>query len=319
MKLFKRLLLVYLLTGTSLHASAQINNALTGAGSTLAYPLLSKVFNDYTRSTKQMVNYQANGSGTGIALLNQKTIDFAVIDFAYTAERSKRPGPTVYIPVTTSVVAIAYNIPGLKTTLKLNAAILTDIYAGKITNWNDSRIAELNTGIKLPNLKIVAAHRSDDSGSTEIFTKYFKDDTNWAKNMRGIIPAKWPVGMGIKSTQGIAGLVKLTPGAIGYIALPYFNEYKIPVAVLQLKNGSFVSAGKPNYPLTGTTGIVVYQQQEYNGRSLEKARQLTKLLHYTVSHAQKIAGPLNYKALSASDINKANGAIHAITYNGKNL
>jgi len=323
MKMSKKLLLccaVILCTAFSQSALAQQNNGLTGAGSTLAYPLLSKVFDNYSRASKQIVNYQANGSGTGMVLLNQKNIDFAITDLSFTKDRIKKfSAPVICIPLTTSIVAIVYNVPGIKAQLNLNADVLTGIYTGKINNWNDARIAKLNTGIKLPNLKILVAHRSDESGSTEIFSQYFKGNTDWEKPMGGIIPAKWPVGTGIKTTQGIAGLVKLTPGTIGYVGLPYAIEYKIPIAALQIKNGTYVLPTSTGYPLVGNTGIIVYQNQEYSGRSLDKAKQLTKLLRYTINQAQKLSRSLKYRTLLAADIGKANSAIHSIIYNGKKI
>jgi len=313
------LLICIILVNLSLPASAQ-NNALAGAGSTLAYPLLNKVFDNYTRTTKQIINYQANGSGSGMDLLSQRNIDFVVTDLPFTNARAKKLGaPTVYIPIANGIVTIAYNIPGLKTPLNLNAQILTGIYTGKIINWNDTRIAKLNPNVKLPDLKIITAHRSDDSGSTEIFTKYFKDDASWIKAMGGVIPPKWPVGTGVKSTQGIAGLIKLTPGAVGYVALPYAIEYKLPMADLQLKSGDFVDAGKASYPLKGLTGIMVFQHQDYSGRSLEKATRLVKLLRFALADAQKVAKSLYYRPLHSTDMINAQKVIKSITYKGKKL
>ncbi|MEO8887289.1 MAG: phosphate ABC transporter substrate-binding protein PstS [Mucilaginibacter sp.] len=320
MKTFIRIaLLSALIWLPGLSALAQ-NNALVGAGSTLAYPLLTKIFDDYSRTSKETVSYQAIGSGAGITLLSQKTIDFAAVDLNLTDDHIKKLGPQiVYVPIATGTIAIAYNVPGVKYILKLNATVLTGIYLGKITRWNDARIAKLNPGVVLPAIPILVVHRSDDSGSTSIFIKYFKDDANWVKSMGSNTPAKWPVGTGVKSNQGIAGLIKLTPGAIGYVALPYAIQYKIPFAALQIKAGSYVVAGNGNYPLTGSTGIIVYKQQNYSNRSLDRAKQLVKLLRYAVRDGQKTAESLNYEPLSTVNVNEAEKAIRSIIYDGRNL
>jgi phosphate transport system substrate-binding protein len=296
------------------------DNALIGAGSSLSYPLISKMIDDFGRANHINVNYQSIGSGQGLALLANKTTDFAIADVPLTTDRTKRFGhPVVYVPLVTGVVAVAYNVPGIKSTLKLNRDILAAIYLGKITNWNDARIAAVNSTIKLPSLRINVIYRSDDSGTASIFINYINTNVVWIKSMGKGVPAKWPIGTGVRSNSGIAGLIRQSLGSIGFVGLPYATQLSLPIIALQNKAGNFIKAGSSGYSITGTTGIWLYKEQNYNNRSAGKVVQLMKFLRYTLRQGQPTAKQLGYQPLTASANLSAQKALHAVTYNGKSL
>ncbi len=294
------------------------DNALVGAGSSFAYPLISRLIDDFGRTSHININYQSVGSGQGIALLANKTTDFVVSDLPSTSILFKKlDRPSIYIPLATGIVAVAYNIPGIKGTLKLNREVLAAIYLGKITNWNDARIAALNTAIKLPSLRINVIYRSDDSGTASIFIKYINTDSAWIKTVGNGMPAKWPTGTGVKSNSGIAGLIRQSAGSIGFIALPYATQLNLPVAALKNSKGSYVKAGGSGYPITGITGIWLYKEQNYSNRPQDKVAQLIKFLRYTLRQGQQTAKVLGYQPLTASVNQSAQKTLRAITYNGK--
>lgn len=296
------------------------DNALVGAGSSLSYPLISKMIDDFSRTNHINVNYQSIGSGQGLALLSNKTIDFAIADVPLTTDRTKRfRQPVLYIPLATGTVAVAYNVPGIKGTLKLSREVLAAIYLGKITNWNDARIAALNSAIKLPSLHINVIYRSDDSGTASIFINYINSDAAWMKAMGKGVPVKWPIGMGVKSNSGIAGLIRQSIGSIGFVALPYATQLQLPVVALQSKAGGYLKAGSSGYPITGITGIWLYTEQNYNNRQADKAARLVKFLHYTLRQGQQSAKQLGYQPLTQSANQSAQKALRTVTYKGKPL
>jgi phosphate transport system substrate-binding protein len=218
----------------TLSASAQDNNLL-GAGSTFVYPLFSKMFAEYGKTNNVKVNYQSIGSGGGILQLTNKTVDFGGSDAPLNAEQAKKIGvPVLHIPMASGAVVITYNVPGLAKGLDLSGLVLADIYLGKITNWNDPKIAALNKGSKLPDLAIVVIHRSDGSGTSFIFTDFLtKVNPEWASKVGKASAVNWPAGLGGKGNEGVAGLVKQTTGAIGYNELAYAIQNKMAYADIQ--------------------------------------------------------------------------------------
>jgi len=324
-------------------ASAQ-DNTLLGAGSTFVYPLFSKIFADYDASKHVKVNYQSIGSGGGILQLTNKTVDFGGSDAPLNDEQEKKIGvPVLHIPMASGAVVVSYNVPGVATGLKLSGKDLADIYLGKITNWNSPLIADANPGVKLPDLGIVVVHRSDGSGTSYIFTDFLtKVNEDWAKKVGKAGAVNWPAGLGGKGNAGVEGLVKQTPGAIGYVELAYALQNHMPFASVQNKSGKYIvptletttlssnvtlpadskvsltnTDNPKGYPITSFTWALVYKEQNYGGRSADRAKQLLELLWYNIHDGQKECAPLNYAPLSKSAVKVAEKILKSATYNGK--
>jgi phosphate transport system substrate-binding protein len=320
------------------------DNTLLGAGSTFVYPLFSKQFAEYNTATGLKVNYQSIGSGGGILQLTNKTVDFGDSDAPLNDDQTKKIAADVlHIPMCSGAVVLSYNLPDLKDTLKLTPGVLADLFLGKITSWDDKAIAAVNPGVKLPKLPVVIAHRSDGSGTTNIFTTYLsKVDTGWAGKVGKGSSVNWPVGLGGKGNEGVAGTVKQTPGALGYIELAYAVQNKMAFAKLQNKSGNFITptvasttaAGNvqipadskislsntdaaDGYPIAGFTWAIIYKEQNYNGRSLDRATKLLKLLWWNIHDGQKLAEPLNYAPLSPAAVTVAETILKSATYDGK--
>jgi phosphate transport system substrate-binding protein len=327
----------------SLSASAQ-DNTLLGAGSTFVYPLFSKIFSEYGKSHDVKVNYQSIGSGGGILQLTNKTVDFGGSDAPLNPEQAKKIGvPVLHIPMASGAVVITYNVPGVAGGLKLSGKDIADIYLGKITNWKSKEIADANPGVKLPDLPIVVVHRSDGSGTSFIFTDYLtKVNEDWAKKVGKASAVNWPAGLGGKGNEGVAGLVKQTPGAIGYNELAYAIQNKMSYAAVQNKSGKYIPAtlatttlssnvtlpanaevsltntdNPKGYPITSFTWALIYKEQNYGGRSAARAKMLLQLMWYNIHEGQKNCEPLNYAPLSKSALKVAENILKSATYSGK--
>ncbi len=327
----------------ALSASAQ-DNTLLGAGSTFVYPLFSKIFAEYGKTNDVKVNYQSIGSGGGILQLTNKTVDFGGSDAPLNAEQAKKIGvPVLHIPMASGAVVVTYNIPGFNGVLKLTGKDLADIYLGKITNWSSPEIAAANKGVKIPNVPIVVVHRSDGSGTSYIFTDYLtKVNEEWAKKVGKAGAVNWPAGLGGKGNEGVAGLVKQTPGAIGYNELAYAIQNKIAYASIQNKSGKFITPtlasttassnvelpanaevsltntdNPKGYPITSFTWALIYKDQKYSDRSAARAKMLLQLMWYNIHQGQKNCEPLNYAPLSKSAQKVAEKLLKSATYGGK--
>ncbi len=217
---------------------------LTGAGATFPYPIYSKWFSEYSQAHPGVeINYQPIGSGGGITQVTKGLVDFGASDMPMTDQAlSSSPIKLLHIPTVLGAVVPIYNVPGVQE-LKFSPDVLADIYLGKINNWNDGRIAKDNSGAKLPDQKIIVVHRSDGSGTSFIFTDYLsKVSKEWADGpSKGSSPS-WPVGVGGKGNEGVAGLVRQLPGAIGYVELIYALQNKIPFGEVKNASGAFVKA-----------------------------------------------------------------------------
>ena len=322
------------------------DNTLLGAGSTFVYPLFSKQFSEYNKLTGLKINYQSIGSGGGILQLTNKTIDFGDSDAPLNDEQTQKIGTDVlHIPMCSGAVVISYNLPGVKDTLKLNADLLAQIFLGKITKWNDAKIAAINNGVQLTSTPIVIAHRSDGSGTSNIFTDYLsKVSDEWKSKVGKGSSVNWPAGLGGKGNEGVAGLVKQTPGGIGYIELAYAIQNKMAFAKLQNKSGNFITpniistsaAGNiqlpqdskifltnteaaDGYPISGFTWALIYKDQNYNNRSQQRAQNLVKLLWWNIHEGQQYCEGLHYAPLSPAAVTVAETILKSATYNGKSL
>ncbi len=237
----KTLLTVGLLVMAMGTAQAQ---KLTAAGATFPYPIYSKWFSEYSSSHPGVeVNYASIGSGGGIAQVTKGLVDFGASDMPMTDEMlSLSPIKLIHIPTVLGAVVPVYNVPGANE-LRFSSDVLADIYLGKISNWNDARIAKDNPNAKLPDQKIIVVHRSDGSGTSFIWTDFLsKVSKDWAGGPgKGSSPA-WPVGVGGKGNEGVAGLVRQLPGAIGYVELIYALQNKIAFGSVKNVAGNYVKA-----------------------------------------------------------------------------
>src|SRR5438552_4086668 len=196
---------------------------MNGAGATFPYPIYSKWFDEYARVDPSVrFNYQSIGSGGGQKQITARTVDFGASDGPMSDENlAKAPGKILHIPTVAGADVIAYNLPE-NPALKFDADTVAAIFRGKITKWNAPEISKLNPGVSLPDMDIVVVHRSDGSGTTYIFTDYLsKVSSEWKEKVGANTSVKWPVGLGAKGNEGVAGQVKQTPGAVGYIELIY--------------------------------------------------------------------------------------------------
>lgn len=313
------------------------SHVINGAGATFPYPIYSKWFDEYSKSHPDVrVNYQSIGSGGGIKQLTAKTVFFGATDGPMTDEQLKSaPGPILHFPTVAGAVVPIYNISGVTQPLKFTGATLADIYLGKITKWNDAAIAKTNPGVRLPSADIAVVHRSDGSGTTYIFVDFLSKVSPEFKQKVGVSTSvQWPAGVGAKGNEGVAGLVKQTPGAIGYVELIYASKNNIAFGSVQNKPGDFVTAsldsvtaaaasvsmpddfrvsitnaeGKGAYPIASFTWMLFYQ----NPDDKQSARAMVGFMKWALSDGQQFAAPLGYAPLPQSVVQKELQALEKI-------
>ncbi|MCX6085893.1 MAG: phosphate ABC transporter substrate-binding protein PstS [Caldiserica bacterium] len=322
--------------------SIDVPGQLSGAGATFPLPLYSKMFDVYNSSTSVRVNYQGIGSGGGIKALTDKTVDFGASDaFLTVAETTAMGAPVLHIPTCVGAVVLTYNLDG-NPTLRFDAKTISDIYMGTITRWNDSRIAALNPGIKLPDQAITTVHRSDGSGTTSIFTNYLSMTVSaWKSKVGAGKSVSWPVGLGGKGNDGVAGLVSQNKGSIGYVELVYAISSKLSYATMRNSSGNFIvaslsSAGRaaqiqlPDdlkvflmnssdaqaYPISAFTWLLVYRDQKYAGRTIGQAIALKRTLSWVLTTGQSVNEGLGYGKLPQAAVEKAQKLVISMTYDG---
>jgi phosphate transport system substrate-binding protein len=302
---------------------------INGAGATFPYPIYSKWFSEYNKMHPEVeVNYQSIGSGGGIRQLSSETVFFGASDGPMTDEQLKgAPGPILHFPTVLGGVVPIYNIPEVNAQLKFTGPLLADIIQGKVNKWNDPAIVKLNPGVKLPASDITVAHRSDGSGTTYIFVDFLSKVSADFKKAVGVATAvNWPVGVGGKGNEGVAGLVKQTPGAIGYVELIYAIQNKISYGSVQNQEGEFVSAsldsvtaaasaaakampsdfrvsitnapGKGVYPISSFTWLLFYE----NPSDKARAKIMLDFMKWALTSGQKFAPELGYAPVPAAVI-----------------
>ncbi|MEJ2724470.1 MAG: phosphate ABC transporter substrate-binding protein PstS [Deltaproteobacteria bacterium] len=318
---------------------------LLGAGSTLAYPLYSAMFETYWKETGVRVNYQAIGSGGGIRQLINRTVDFGATDAFMTIEElAAAPAKILHIPTCIGAVVVTYNLAG-NPQLKFTPDVIADMFLGKLTWWDERRIVTLNPAVKLPHLKMIIVRRSDGSGTTFAFTDYLsKVSETWMREVGRGKAVNWPVGLGAKGNPGVAGLISQLPGAIGYVELVYALQNGMPVASIENRSGKFVlptimsttlaeevplpedmrvsitdTRAPDGYSISSFTWLLVYKEQAYQGRSVERAKHLAKLLWWVTHQGQKYTEPLHYAPLPVEAVKRADRIIESMTYDGKPL
>jgi phosphate transport system substrate-binding protein len=316
---------------------------LLGAGATFPYPLYSKAFDGYYKEFGIKINYQAIGSGGGIKQLQSKTVDFGGTD-AFMSDEDLRglDNAILHVPTCLGAVAVTYNLPG-DPVLNITPDVLADIFLGKITMWNDDRIKAINPGVVLPDMAVVVVHRSDGSGTTFIFSDYLaKVSEEWRENVGVGKSLNWPSGLGAKGNPGVAGLVKQLPGSIGYVELIYALQNDMPVGLVKNKSGKYIQAtiesvsaaaetelpedtrvsitdteAQDGYPISGFTWLILYKEQEYDGRSKTRAEDLVKLMWWMIHDGQEFAEPLHYAPLPKEAVRKAEVILTSVTYGGR--
>jgi len=319
---------------------AKAGVSLNGAGATFPYPIYSKWFYEYNKSNGTAINYQSIGSGGGIQQLTAGTVDFGASDAPMTDEQiAKVKQGVVHFPTVAGAVAIAYNVPGVDKGLKLDSKTLVGIFNGSITKWNDPAIADMNSGMTLPDLNITVAHRSDGSGTSNIFTNYLsKVDSGWASSVGFGTAVKWPVGNGGKGNEGVAGLIQQIPGCVGYVELAYAVKNKLPYAVMKNRSGNFVepsvesttaaaegalkhmpgdfrvmitnAPGENAYPICGFTWLLIYRN--YSDNATGKA--VTDFLQWYLVNGESMAADLYYAPLPGSMIEKVKAKISQVKF-----
>lgn len=315
---------------------------INGAGATFPYPIYSKWFSEYTKVDPSVnFNYQSIGSGGGIKQISAQTVDFGASDAALTNEQLRgAAGKLIHIPMIAGAVVVTYNVPEIgKTTLNLSSDVVAGIFLGKIKHWNDPAITNDNPGVNLPASDIIVAHRSDGSGTTNIFTDYLSSiSSGWKSKVGKGTSVSWPVGLGGKGNEGVAGLVKQTPGCLGYVELAYAERNHLSYAAIKNKSGKFILPslesttaaidskvqtmpddfrvsivnpdGENAYPISGFTWILIYQKQ----KDSFKGRKIVEFLKWAVHDGQQYAKDLLYAPLPESVVQKIDETLKGISY-----
>lgn len=319
---------------------------LNGAGSTFDNPLFSKAFSEYGKLHPNIsVNYQSVGSGAGIQQLTQNTVDFGASDAPMTDKQiTDAGGDVIHVPVTLGAVSVAYNLPGVEEGLKLTGNVLADIFLAKITAWNDPAIAKLNSDRKLPETPIAVVHRSDGSGTTDIFTTYLSAvSPDWKQKVGSGTSVNWPTGLGGKGSEGVSGQVKQTPGGIGYFELAYARQNSLTSAAIDNGSGTYLlpssdgasacaagaaakmpadlrvriagCSGNDAYSISGFSWVVLHQKQTDKARG----EALVNLLWWLIHDGQSFAKDLYYAPLPAQVVKLNEEKLRSVTYQGQTL
>ena len=327
-----------LLAGLAFALPVMGQTQLNGAGATFPYPMYSKWFSEYNKLHPDVqVNYQSIGSGGGIRQVLNGTVDFGASDGPMTDEQLKEAKfKILHIPTVLGADVPAYNLPGVNSELKFTPEALAGIFLGKIQKWNDSAITQANPGIKFPDKSIIVIHRSDGSGTTYIFTDYLsKVSKEWEGTVGKGTSVKWPVGLGGKGNEGVAGQIRQLDGAIGYVELIYAVENKITYGSVKNAAGNFVKAsldsvteaaasaqqmpadfrvsitnapGKTAYPISSFTWLLIPE----HAQDPKKGKIIADFLEWMVNDGQKMTAQLSYAPLPANVAEKVKAAIKQV-------
>lgn len=332
--MIRRIALLFVVLAVPAFGQTTVN----GAGATFPNPMYQKWFSEYHKAHPDIqFNYQSIGSGGGIRQVLAQTVDFGASDGPMTDEQlSQAKTKILHIPTVMGAVVPAYNVPGVSTELKLTPEALAGIFLGKITTWNDPAIAKANPGVSLPNQTIIVVHRSDGSGTTYIFTDYLsKVSSEWANGPGKGTSVKWPVGLGGKGNEGVAGMIRQMQGGIGYIELIYAVQNKIDYGLVKNAAGTFVKAslesvtaaaaslksmpadfrvsitnapGKDAYPISSFTWLLIPEKS----KEAAKGKILADFLTWMVDDGQKMTAELTYAPLPGSVAEKVKGTIKLV-------
>ncbi|HVO62816.1 MAG TPA: phosphate ABC transporter substrate-binding protein PstS [Terriglobales bacterium] len=331
-----RRLLVLLCLGLAVPAVCQ--TTLNGAGATFPYPMYSKWFSDYHKLHSDVeINYQSIGSGGGIRQVLAGTVDFGASDGPMSDEQlAQAKIKILHIPTVLGAVVPAYNVPGVSTALNFSPEVIADICLGKISSWNDKAIAKDNPGVNLPDRPVVVVHRSDGSGTNYIFTDYLsKVSPEWQSRVGKGTSVKWPVGLGAKGNEGVAGMIRQMDGAFGYVELIYAIQNNIPYGSVRNSAGSWLKGslegataaaasvknmpadfrvsitnapGKDAYPISSFTWLLIPTQS----KDAARGKILVDFLNWMLDEGEKETTPLHYAPLPENVSAKVRDAIKQV-------
>ena len=318
---------------------------LTGSGSSFVYPLLVQQIEEYRKQNPNVtINYQSTGSGAGIKQVSEQTLDFGATDGPMTDDQLKaaKGGKLLHIPLTLGAVAVTYNIPNVPKDLKLSPTVLADIFLGKITHWNDQKIAADNPGVSLPDSQITVAHRSDGSGTTYIFSDFLSSiSPEWSSKVGKGTSLNWPAGIGGKGNAGVAGVIQQTSGSIGYLELAYAIQNNLSYAMIKNKEGQWITPslqttsaaaaaatipedmrvsivnapGADAYPIAGLTWALIYQDQTDKA----KGTALVNFINWAIHDGQALSEGLHYAKLPSNLVSREEAMLKSITFQGQPL
>jgi phosphate transport system substrate-binding protein len=315
-----------------------------GAGASFPAPLYQKWLSEYKKTNPAAtIDYQSTGSGAGVKQFTEGTIDFGATDQAMTDDELKKvSGEVVHVPTALGAVVVTYNLAGVAQPLKFSPDVLVDIFLGKITKWNDARIAGNNAGVQLPDARIGVVHRSDGSGTSAVFTDYLsKVSPEWKQRVGASKAPTWPVGQGGKGNEGVTGMLRQQPDTLGYVELVYAKQAKLPVALLKNSAGNFVepsldavtaaaaesvaatpedlrvsitnAAGAQAYPIASYTYVLLHKDQ----RDAAKGKAVVDFLWWGLHDGAQHARALDYAPLPADILKRVEGKLNSITAGGK--
>lgn len=326
-------------------AAAAADVTLTGAGSTFVNPLMSKWSKEYNALHSDIkINYQSIGSGGGRQQFLAKTVAFGASDAPLTDEQIGQaggPANVVHIPVTHGSVVIAYNLPGLSKQIRFSPETIAGMYLGTIKMWNDPKIAADNPGLSLPSRPVLLVHRSEGSGTTDIFTDYLtKVSSEWQSKVGRGSSVQWPAGIGGQGNEGVANQIRNTVGGVGYIELAYARQNKIAYGAVKNHAGNYIDPEPKNvtnaaaslkdlpadlrfsitdqpgaqaYPIAGTTWVLLYTTQA----DAAQGKQVVSFVQWAIHDGQKYANDLDYAALAPNLVKKAEAALRSVNCNGQ--
>lgn len=315
---------------------------LTGAGATFPLPFYNMSFEGYGATHDNKVSYGGIGSGGGVRNLKDGIVDFAGSDAFLSDKEMSEMEPVVHIPTCMGAVVLAYNLPDV-VKLNLSGDVIADIYAGKITDWNDARLQELNPDVKLPAKKIILAYRSDGSGTTFVFTDYLsKVSESWKNTFGSGKTVDFPVGQAAKGNPGVAGIIAQTPYSLGYIGSEYAFAQKIPYAAVKNQRGELITPSTESisaaagdipqdtrcsitnadtagaYPISCFTWLLIYKEQNYSDRSEAQAKATLDLMQYMLSDSiQQTTATVHYAPLPKKAVEQSLANLKTVTYQGQ--
>ncbi len=332
--------LAVLACATALVAGVAAQNVqINGAGATFPYPIYSKWFDEYHKAHPNVqINYQSIGSGGGIRQVTNQTVFFGATDGPMTNDQLlAAPSKILHFPTVLGAVVPVYNIAGVNAELKFTGPLLADIFLGKVTKWNDPAIVKVNTGVNLPSTDITVVHRSDGSGTSYIWVDYLsKVSAEWKKRVGVATAVNWPVGLGGKGNEGVAGLVTQTPGSIGYVELIYALQNKVSYGQVQNMAGEFVKAAEVSvtaaaanaakkmpedfrvsitnaegtgvYPISSFTWLLLYETP----KDKAQGKIMLDFMKWMLADGQKFAGQLGYAPLPEAVVKLEMAALQKI-------
>jgi len=328
-------------------AAPAVAQTLTGAGATFPNPIYTKWFDAYSKKTGVQINYQSIGSGGGIRQFTEGTVDFGATDGPMNDQQiATVNGNVLHVPTVLGAVAVTYNLPSIgNTKLKFDGNLLVDIFMGRVTKWNDPKIAALNPGVKLPDMDLVVVHRSDGSGTTYVFTDYLnKFSREWKDKVGYATSVNWPIGLGGKGNEGVTQQVKQVEGGLGYVELIYALSNNLPYGVIKNSAGTFVepslesvtaaaaaaklkpdtdfrvsitnAPGQNAYPIASFTWLLVHK----DNKDAAKAKLIKDFLTWMIgSDAQKMATELKYAPLPTEVVSLIQARLPTLKAGGKTM